>query len=107
VGLLAQADQRADTLSGSQQQRVAIARAMAQRTELIIADEPMVSLDPHIGAGILELLNSISHAQQDGLAVIYSLHQPHFAKQFADCVVGLADGCIVLDVAVPISTRPH
>jgi phosphonate transport system ATP-binding protein len=58
VGLLAQADQRADTLSGSQQQRVAIARAMAQRTELIIADEPMVSLDPHIGAGILELLNS-------------------------------------------------
>jgi len=99
VGLLAQAGQRADTLSGGQQQRVAIARALAQRAELIIADEPVASVDPHIGAGILELLRSICHAQQDGLAVICSLHQPHFAKQFADRVVGLVDGRIVLDVA--------
>ena len=78
---------------------MAIARALAQRAELIIADEPVASVDPHIGAGILELLRSICHAQQDGLAVICSLHQPHFAKQFADRVVGLVDGRMVLDVA--------
>ncbi len=59
----AQAGQRADTLSGGQQQRVAIARALAQRAELIIADEPVASVDPHIGAGIFELLRSICHAQ--------------------------------------------
>ncbi|MCI4430225.1 MAG: phosphonate ABC transporter ATP-binding protein [Burkholderiales bacterium] len=97
VGLLAQAAQRADTLSGGQQQRVAIARALAQQPELIIADEPVASLDPRIGADILELLRSICHAEQGGVAMICSLHQPQFAKRFADRVVGLAGGRIVLD----------
>ena len=97
VGLLAQAGQRADTLSGGQQQRVAIARALAQQPQLIIADEPVASLDPRIGAEILELLRSICHAQEGGLAIICSLHQPYFAKRFADRVVGMADGRIVLD----------
>ena len=99
VGLLAQAGQRADTLSGGQQQRVAIARALAQRAHLIIADEPVASLDPRIGAGILELLRSICHAGAEGVGVICSLHQPQFAKQFADRVVGLAGGRIVMDIA--------
>ncbi len=97
VGLLAQAAQRADTLSGGQQQRVAIARALAQQPDVIIADEPVASLDPRIGGGILELLRSICHADADGVAVICSLHQPHFAKQYADRVVGMASGRIVID----------
>ena len=99
VGLLAQAGQRADTLSGGQQQRVAIARALAQGAELIIADEPVASLDPQTGTGILELLRAICHAGPGGVGVICSLHQPQFAKQFADRVVGLAGGRIVMDIA--------
>ena len=104
VGLLAQADQRADTLSGGQQQRVAIARALAQQPDVIIADEPVASLDPKIGSEILELLRSICHSRDNGIAVICSLHQPHFARRFADRVVGLAAGRIVVDVAANIFT---
>lgn len=99
VGLLAQASQRADTLSGGQQQRVAIARTLAQQPDVIIADEPVASLDPRTSAGILELLRSICHGEKAGVAVICSLHQPHLAKQHADRVVGLAGGRIVVDVA--------
>ena len=99
VGLLAHAAQRADTLSGGQQQRVAIARALAQGAELIIADEPVASLDPRIGAEILELLRAICHAGAGGVGVICSLHQPAFAQQFADRVVGLSGGRIVMDIA--------
>ena len=99
VGLLAQAEQRADTLSGGQQQRVAIARALAQQPDVIIADEPVASLDPKIGSEILELLRSICHSRGNGIAVICSLHQPQFARRFADRVVGLAAGRIVIDVA--------
>ena len=97
VGLLEHAHQRADTLSGGQQQRVAIARALAQQPDLIIADEPVASLDPGIGAGIMELLSSICHEGEDGIAVICSLHQPQFARQFADRVVGLHGGRLVVD----------
>jgi phosphonate transport system ATP-binding protein len=99
VGLLAQADQRAATLSGGQQQRVAIARALAQKPDVIIADEPVASLDPRIGSDILELLRSICHSGEHGIAVICSLHQPHFARRFADRVVGLSAGRTTLDVA--------
>ncbi len=97
VGLTGHADQRADTLSGGQQQRVAIARALAQQPDVIIADEPVASLDPGSGAGILELLKSICHA--DGLAVVCSLHQPEYARRYADRVLGLRAGRVVVDVA--------
>ena len=97
AGLLPQASQRADTLSGGQQQRVAIARALAQQPDVIIADEPVASLDPRIGGEILELLRSVCHGKTDGVAVICSLHQPHFARQFADRVVGMTGGRIVVD----------
>ncbi|WP_332879248.1 phosphonate ABC transporter ATP-binding protein [Massilia sp. S19_KUP03_FR1] len=97
VGLSGHADQRADTLSGGQQQRVAIARALAQQPDVIIADEPVASLDPGSGAGILELLKSICHA--DGLAVVCSLHQPEYARRYADRVLGLRAGRVVVDVA--------
>jgi phosphonate transport system ATP-binding protein len=99
VGLLDHAGQRADALSGGQQQRVAIARALAQQPDLIIADEPVASLDPHIGAGVMALLASICHEGEGGIAVICSLHQPQLARRYADRIVGLRQGGIVLDVA--------
>ena len=99
VGLLGQAAQRADTLSGGQQQRVAIARALAQQPRVIIADEPVASLDPTIGAGILELLASICHDAVAPITVICSLHQPALALAHADRIIGLNDGRVMLDRA--------
>jgi len=95
VGLLAAASQRADTLSGGQQQRVAIARALAQQPELIVADEPVASLDPAISAGILELLQGI--CRDDGVTVVCSLHQLHLARRYAQRMVGLAAGRVRFD----------
>ena len=96
VGLLSHAGQRADTLSGGQQQRVAIARALAQQPDIIIADEPIASLDPNISAEILELLRGICHA--DGVSVVCSLHQLHLATAYSDRLIGLANGKLVADV---------
>lgn len=96
VGLLAQAGQRADTLSGGQQQRVAVARALAQQPSLIVADEPVASLDPNASAGVLELLREI--ARTDGVGIICSLHQVHFARAYADRIIGLSRGRLVIDV---------
>ncbi len=96
VGMLEYADQRADTLSGGQQQRVAIARALAQRPVVILADEPVSSLDPRSSESILELLRAIAHA--DGVAVVCNLHQVHLACEYADRLIGLAQGRIVIDI---------
>jgi len=94
--MLSQAMQRADTLSGGQQQRVAIARALAQRPSLIVADEPVASLDPSSSVGVLELLRGI--AQSEGVGVVCSLHQVHFAQRYADRIVGLSGGRVVVNV---------
>jgi phosphonate transport system ATP-binding protein len=96
VGMLDKAEQRADTLSGGQQQRVAIARAIAQRPSIILADEPVASLDPQTSQDVLDLLRGL--CRQEGVAVICSLHQIHLARAFADRIVGLVDGRIVADV---------
>ncbi|MBN3765816.1 phosphonate ABC transporter ATP-binding protein [Burkholderia sp. Ac-20365] len=98
VGLLDYAMRRVDTLSGGQQQRVAIARALAQQPDLIVADEPVASLDPGIGAEVLTLLRRCCGEQ--GVAVLCSLHQVGWAREFADRVVGLAQGATILDVPV-------
>jgi len=95
VGLLRHAAQRADTLSGGQQQRVALARALAQRAEVIVADEPVASLDPAISAGILDLLRGI--CEEDGVTVVCSLHQLHLAQSYARRLIGLADGRVQFD----------
>lgn len=95
VGLLDQAQQRADTLSGGQQQRVAIARALAQEARLVVADEPVASLDPGSAAGVLQLLRDI--ARTEGVAVLCSLHQTGYARTFADRVLGMSNGQIIVD----------
>ena len=95
VGMLAYAYQRADTLSGGQQQRVAIARTLAQQSRLILADEPVSSLDPETANSILAILRSI--AREWTIAVLVSLHQVEFALKYADRVIGLRDGRLIAD----------
>jgi phosphonate transport system ATP-binding protein len=95
VGLLDRALDRVDTLSGGMQQRVGIARALAQRPRLILADEPVASLDPATAAKVLELLHTICKA--DGITAIVSLHQVELALEVADRIVGIAHGAVVFD----------
>jgi phosphonate transport system ATP-binding protein len=95
VGLVDRAFQRADTLSGGQQQRVAIARALMQHPKVLLADEPVASLDPVSAREVMGLLQEISSENQ--LTVISSLHQVQLAIDFADRIVGLRSGRIVLD----------
>jgi phosphonate transport system ATP-binding protein len=97
VGLLDHAMARADRLSGGQQQRVAIARALAQRPRLILADEPVASLDPTTADGVMALLLSI--AKSEGVAILCSLHQVPFARAYADRIIGLSQGRVVLQSA--------
>jgi phosphonate transport system ATP-binding protein len=95
VGLLDKAYQRADSLSGGQQQRVAIARVLAQRSRVLLADEPVSSLDPKAADNVLTVLRSV--AREHGIAVLCSLHQVDLARRFADRVVALRGGRLVLD----------
>lgn len=95
VGLLPYALRRADQLSGGQQQRVGIARALAQKPSLILADEPVASLDPETARKVLTLLYDI--CRTDGISAIVSLHQLELARDFADRIVGIADGAVVFD----------
>lgn len=97
VGLADKAFQRADTLSGGQQQRVAIARALIQEPVVLLADEPVASLDPVSSAGVMELLRDIS--ADLGLTIICSLHQVELAMDFGHRITGLQAGRIVLDRA--------
>jgi phosphonate transport system ATP-binding protein len=95
VGLLPYALQRADRLSGGQQQRVAIARALAQQSRLVLADEPVASLDPEAAKSVLSILRDI--ARERMIAVLVSLHQVDFAMQFADRIIGLRGGRMIAD----------
>jgi phosphonate transport system ATP-binding protein len=90
VGLADHLHQRSDTLSGGQQQRVAIARAIAQQSTVLLADEPVASLDPETASAILELLKSLT--QTYGLSVLCSLHQPQLAERFADRILVMEQG---------------
>lgn len=95
VGLGDRAFQRSDTLSGGQQQRVAIARTLMQRPKLLLADEPVASLDPESSAQVMDVLFRI--VVEDQLTVICTLHQVELALGWAQRIVGLRDGQVVLD----------
>jgi phosphonate transport system ATP-binding protein len=95
VGLLERALARADQLSGGQQQRVGMARALIQQPRLLLADEPIASLDPNTSLRLLQLLHDI--CKSDGLTAVVSLHQVDFARQFADRIIGLKQGAVVFD----------
>ncbi len=87
---------RCDRLSGGQQQRVAIARALYQEAQVILADEPVASLDPAHSAEVIELL--IRTAREDGTTLIASLHQPELARRWFSRLIGMSDGRIVFDL---------
>jgi phosphonate transport system ATP-binding protein len=95
VGLAQFAARRADALSGGQQQRVAIARMLMQDPKLVLADEPVASLDPRAGREVMDLLAGLS--RERGIAVVCALHQLDFATAYADRYVGLVDGRVALD----------
>jgi phosphonate transport system ATP-binding protein len=97
VGLGDRAFQRSDTLSGGQQQRVAIARTLMQRPTVLLADEPVASLDPESSAAVMSLMLEI--CQEKGLTVIASLHQVELARGWADRLVGMRHGRVVLDAS--------
>jgi phosphonate transport system ATP-binding protein len=105
VGLLGKALTRADQLSGGERQRVGIARALCQEPTLLLADEPVASLDPATAEEILTLLCAV--CRQSGLTLVMSLHQLELARRFGDRIVGLAAGRIVFDGPPNALTAEH
>ena len=95
VGLLNKAYQRVDELSGGQRQRVGIARAIIKRPKLLLADEPVASLDPKAANLIMSLLKKIN--KEFEITVICNLHQVELASKYSDRIVGLLDGEIMFD----------
>ena len=95
VGLLEKSHNRSDELSGGQRQRVGIARAIIKKPLLLLADEPVASLDPKSSNLILSLLKKIN--QEFGTTILCNLHQVDLAKKYSDRVVGLIDGKIIFD----------
>lgn len=95
VGMADKAWQRTSTLSGGQQQRAAIARALVQKSELLLADEPIASLDPESARVVMETLSQLN--REDGLTVVVTLHQVAYAKAYCPRTVALKKGVIVYD----------
>jgi phosphonate transport system ATP-binding protein len=103
VGLLTRALERAENLSGGEQQRVGIARALAQQPRLLLADEPVASLDPATAGRVLDLLHRI--CKEDALTCIVSLHQLDLTQTYADRIVALNRGRVVFD-GTPTALSP-
>lgn len=103
VGLAHKADERTEALSGGQMQRVGIARALAQQPQVILADEPVASLDPKTARSVLQYLREAT--RELGIAVVCNLHQVDYAKEFGDRIVGLSQGRMVFDGAPELLTE--
>lgn len=95
VGVATMAGQRANTLSGGQQQRGAIARAIVQGAEIVLADEPVASLDPVTARKVMKLLVDLN--ERDGVGVIVTLHQVDYAMTYCDRILALKDGKVLYD----------
>lgn len=95
VNLLHRARHRSDRLSGGEKQRVAIARAMSQQPTIVLADEPVASLDPELADHVMSVLDRV--AREDGVLTVINIHQVELAKRFADRLVGIAQGVVVFD----------
>ncbi len=97
VGILEQAYKRASMLSGGQQQRVAIARCLVQGAKIILADEPIASLDPESSRKIMELLVELN--RQNGITVVTSLHQIQVVRSYFKRAIALRTGTVMFDGA--------
>ena len=95
VDLLERAYQRSDTLSGGQQQRVALARAMCQEPTLLLADEPVASVDPRLADRILGYVRQVN--ERDGVTTLVNLHTVDLARRYASRVIGINSGRVVVD----------
>jgi phosphonate transport system ATP-binding protein len=95
VGIAEQASQRASTLSGGQQQRAAIARTLVQQASVVLADEPIASLDPESSRKVMEILAAIN--REDRSTVVVSLHQVNVALKYCPRTVALRQGQVVFD----------
>jgi len=95
MGITDQANKRADELSGGQQQRVGIARTLMQEPELILADEPVASLDPVLAHSILLHLENLN--KEDGITIVCSLHYLDLVQRYGTSVIGLRDGKVVYE----------
>jgi phosphonate transport system ATP-binding protein len=104
IGLGPQAFQRASTLSGGQQQRAAIARALVQGAQLLLADEPVASLDPESTRRVMELLLTLN--RERGMTLIVSLHHVGLARRYCERVIALRDGVLVFDGPTSALTLP-
>jgi len=95
VGLLDHAYKRADQLSGGEQQRVAIARTLMQQPAIILADEPVASLDPRLSRVVLDILKRV--CREDAITALVSLHALELTREYADHIIGLKQGQIFFD----------
>lgn len=95
VNMLHRAKARADKLSGGEKQRVNIARALAQQPKLLLADEPVASLDPELKWTVMEDLTRV--AREEGVPTLINIHEVELARAFADRIVGIAHGVVVFD----------
>lgn len=95
VNLTHRAKFRADRLSGGEKQRVAIARAISQQPKIILADEPVASLDPELSVQVMRDLARVT--REDGVLTLINIHQVDLAKEFSDRLIGIAQGVVVYD----------